>query len=121
MGHSYTGVGGLGDFTVTKSNPTGTTVRFTISDAANKLTTSKMLRAVVCDAIDQFITIERADLDTNGDTDVKGSGEYTGVGDGFSAFNFNYGSKYAEVELTALTNIVATGDLTASIPYADVA
>jgi len=121
MGHSYTAVGGLGAFTVTKSNPSGTIVRFTISDAAGKLTSAKMIRAVVCDAIQQWIDAERADLDTNGDTDVLGAEEHPGVGDGFGAFDFVFGSKYAQVELTSTSSISATGTLTVSIPFADVA
>lgn len=117
MGHSYTGVGGLGDFTVTKSNPSGNIVRFTIGDTANKLTETRLIRAVVCDAIQQWIDAERSDLDTNGDSDVTGAA--TESGDGFAKFNFVFGSKYAQVDLTALTNISSSGDITASIPYAD--
>lgn len=121
MGHSYTGVGGLGDFTVTKSNPSGNKVRFTVTDTANKLTEPKMIRAVLNDAVQQWIDSERSDLNTNADDDVKGAEEYPGAGDGFSKFSYNYGSKYCEVTLTALTNISTSGSLTASIPYADVA
>lgn len=122
MGHSYGEIeGGMGDFTVTKSNPSGNIVRFTITDTANLLTSAKMIRAVVNDAIQQWIDSERSDLDTNGDSDVKGSEEYDGTGDGFSQFDYTFGSLYAEVTLTALTSISTTGTLTASIPYADVA
>jgi len=119
MGHSYALVGGLGDFTVTKSNPSGTIVRFTVTDSCYKLTSTKMIRAVLCDAIQQWIDLERADLDSNGDTTVKGAEEHPGVGDGFGAFDFVFGSKYAQVELTATTSISTSGTLTASIPYAD--
>jgi len=79
----------------------------------------KLLRSVLCDAIDQWIALERADLDTNGDSNVKGSDEYRESGDGFSQFDFNLASKYAQVTLTALTNISSTGTLTVSIAYAD--
>jgi len=123
MGHSYVQGGAsnnMGDFTVVKSNPSGTTVRFTVTDTAYKLTTSKMIRMVIGDAIDQFIAAERSDLDTNGDTDVKGSGDYEGVGDGFKNVVWNFAGKYAELTLTSLTNIAATGNITVSIPYADV-
>lgn len=117
MGATYP----IGDFTVTKSNPSGMTVRFTITDSCSFLTTTKMIRAVVNDAVDQWITAERADLDSNGDTDVKGSSEYVLPGDGFSKFTYVFTSKYADVTLTALTNISTSGTITASIPYADVA
>lgn len=111
----------ISSFTVVKSNPSGTIVRFTVTDAQDLLTTTKMIRAVLCDAIDQWIALERADLDTNGDTNVKGSNEngWERPGEGFSAFTFNYGSKYAEVELTSTSNISATGNLTAESPFAD--
>lgn len=120
MGQSYEAAGGLADFTVVKSNPSGTIVRFTVTDTGNKLTTSKMIRSVLVDAIDQFIAAERADLNSNGDTEVKGSEDYPGVGDGFKNVDFNFASKYAELTLTALTNIAATGNITVEIPYGDV-
>ena len=110
-----------GNFTVVKSNPSGTIVRFTITDTANLLYTSKMVRAVLGDAIDQFIAAERADLNSNGDQTVKGSDDYPGVGDGFLNVTWNLAGKYAELTLTALTNIAATGNITVSPPYADVA
>jgi len=117
MGNTYP----IGDFTVTKSNPSGLIVRFTVADASNFLSTTKMKRAVLADAIQQWIDAERADLDTNADTLVKGAEEEAGIGDGFSKFNFNYGGLYAEVTLTALTSISSSGTITVSIPYADVA
>jgi hypothetical protein len=120
MGHSYTAIGGWGDITVTKSNPSGNIVRFTISDNTTKFHSARMIRSVLQDAIDQWIAAERADLDTNGDTAVKGSEEYVGHGDGFSQFSWNYSGLYAEVTLTAKTNISVTGDITVSIPYSDV-
>jgi hypothetical protein len=116
MGNVYP----IGDFTVVKSNPSGNIVRFTVTDTANFLTTSKMIRAVLCDAIQQWIDDERADLDTNADDAVKGAEDEPGVGDGFSSFTFVFGSKYSEVTLTALTSISTTGNITAEIPYADV-
>lgn len=120
MGHSYTGVGGLGNFTVTKTNPSGNIVRFTVTDSANLLTSPKMIRSVLNDAIQQWIDAERADLDSNGDTTVLGAADRYD-GDGFAAFNYVYESKYAQVTLTSLTSISSTGTLTAAIPYADVA
>lgn len=132
-----------GNFTVTKSQPAtdfgGDTVsnivRFTITDSANLLTTSKMIRAVLCDAIETWLAAERSDLDTNGDTDVKGRDEYVpvssslhsdraggggGAGDGYSKFRFKFEDKAAEVTLTSLTSISSTGTITATRPYADV-
>tara|TARA_R110000765_G_scaffold398987_1_gene493491 strand:- start:11 stop:376 length:366 start_codon:yes stop_codon:yes gene_type:complete len=121
MGQSYP----IGDFTVTKSNPSGNIVRFTITDASNQLTTSKMQRAVQADALAQFITAESADLITNGDAALetqnnKGLHDATRSHDS-PEIEFVYGSKYMDVTLTALTNIAATGAITASIAYGDVA
>lgn len=110
----------ISSFTVTKSNPSTNKVRFTITDTGNLLTTSKMIRSVLCDAIQQWIDAERNDLNTNGDDDVTGADQQH-AGDGFSAFDFKFGSKYAEVTLTAMTNISASGTITASAPFADVA
>lgn len=117
-----------GSFVVTKTQPAtnfaGATVarlvRFTITDTALLLTQGKMIRSVLCDAIDQWIAAERADLNTNGDSAVKGSAEFDGVGDGFSQFSFKFSDKAAEIQLTALTNISSTGTITVDRPYADV-
>lgn len=109
-----------GDFTVTKSNPSGSIVRFTVADTTNLLTSTKMLRSVLNDAVQQWIDSERADLDTNGDTLVKGAEEYPlNPGDGFSQFNYNADGGYAEVTLTATTNISTSGTITVSAPYND--
>lgn len=110
----------IGDFTVTKTNPSGNTVKFAITDSANLLTTSKDIKAVLNDAIQQWIDAERADLDNNGDTDVLGATDYH-PGDGFAAFSYNVEGKYATVDLTALTGISVSGTLTAAAPFADVA
>jgi hypothetical protein len=121
MGHSYP----IGDFTVTKSNPSGNIVRFTITDASSQLTTSKMQRAVFADALAQFITAESADLITNGDAALetqnnKALHDATRSHDS-PEIEFVYNSKYMDVTLTALTNIAETGTITASIAYGDVA
>lgn len=122
MGHSYTDAGGIGPFQVARSVPTGTTVRFTVTDSGNKLTDNvKMIRSVLNDAIQQFIDVERADLDTNGDTTVKGQEQHPGAGDGFGAFTYNFDGKWAQVALTALTSIDASNNITATIPFDDVA
>ena len=108
------------DFIVTKSNPSGTTVRFTVADPKGLLTTQKMVRSVIGDAINQWIVLERADLDTNGDGVVKGS-DTRFIGDGFASFTWDKAAKFSEVILTSTSSISVTGDLTVSKPYADVA
>ena len=112
---------GMGDFTVAKSNPSGNIVRFTISTNTGFLTTKKMIRAILADAIQQWVTSERSDLDTNGDSDVKGAEEHPGTGDGFSQVDWDFANFRGDVTLTALTNISSSGNLTAAIAYADVA
>ena len=121
MGHSYP----IGDFTVTKTNPSASIVRFTITDASNQLTTSKMQRAVFADALAQFITAESADLITNGDAGLE-TNNNKALHDSTRSLDspdvsFVYDSKYMDVTLTALTNIAETGTITASIAYGDVA
>ena len=122
IGHTYSGIGGLANFTVTKSNPSGNIVRFAITDTNNKLTTTKMIAAVLRDAIDQFIVVERADLNTNGDSQVKGFEDYDPrhAGDGYRNVVWDWSNKRAELTLTALTGIASTGTITVAIPYGDV-
>lgn len=111
----------MGNFTVTKSNPSGTIVRFTVTDTNGLITTPKMMRAILCDAIQQWIDAERADLDTNGDSAVLGNNEYgVRAGDGFSRFVFNENGKYAQVTLTSISSISVSGTLTAGVAYEDV-
>lgn len=112
--------GGWTSFTVTVSNPEGTTVRFTATDANNMLVTSKAVRMILADAIDQFISNNRSTLNTNGDSEVKGSDDYPGSGDGFKNWSWNLVGKYAEYELTATTNLTLSGTLTVTVPYGDV-
>jgi len=113
------------DFTITKSNPSGNIVLFTLADPNLLLTYAKMIRGVLQDAIQQWITAERADLDSNGDTDV--TGEPTSPGDkakgdiGFAKFEWDFENKTGQVTLTALTGISTSGDITASTPYVDAA
>ena len=119
MGQTYAEAGGIVDFTVTPSNPSGTTVRFTVADPCVHLTTSKLIRMVIGKAMDDWIAAERADLDANGDSDVKGSDDWPGVGDGFKNVNWNFAGKYADLPLTALTNLDTSTPLTVEIPFAD--
>lgn len=119
MGHSYSGVGGFGDFTVTVTNPSGNIVRFTLSDSTNKVTQIRLVQAILRDAIVQWLATNRAALDTNGDTAVVGPTEYY-PGDGFAAFTYVYGSKYAQVTLSDIADVDVSETLTVSIPYADI-
>src|SRR5690554_1846279 len=110
-------------FTVTKSNPSGTNVRFTISsDSGNLLTTSKMLRAVLVKAIGIFIDAEEGDLVTNGDgslvTEFRKSGD--DASKHIAQLFFEFEDKRATLELTSLSSIAPTGDITVDAPFADV-
>lgn len=119
MGHSLAGVeDAVTTFTVTKSNPSGNVVRFTVTAGMYLLTTTRNIRQVLCDAIEQFIAAERADLTANGDGAIIGA-DLRYIGDGFPNVSFNFGGKYAEVTLTAKTNIAVTGDITVATPFAD--
>jgi len=121
MGHSLA----ISTFTVTKSNPSGNIVRFTITDTANILTTQKMIRSVILDAIYQFVVAERADMITNGDQSIVDQLEamQDGAGDRVAictALAWTYASKLGNLTLTDLTNIAETGTITATAPFEDV-
>jgi len=117
MAHAYSDVGGIVSFPVVVSNPSGNIVRFVITDASNRLTAIHQIKAVLCKAITTWLAAERADLDANGDTDIVGETDYR-PGDGYDAFEWTFGSKQAEVTLTAKTNLNVSQTITASIPFA---
>ncbi len=119
MGHSYTGVGGIGDFDVEVTNPDGNIVRFTLEDDANKLTQIRLIQAVLKDAIQQWITENRAALDAAGDSSVVGA-DTRYPGDGFEHFVWNYGGKYGQITLTDTYGITLEDTITCSIPFGDV-
>lgn len=119
MAHAYTDIGGLGDFEVEVSNPSGTIVRFTLSDDINRITSIRLVRALICKAITDWLADNRDNLDGNGDTAVLGATDYH-PGNGFAAFTWNFGSKYAQVTLTAITYVTVSDTITVSIPYGDV-
>jgi hypothetical protein len=117
---------GWGDFTVTPSY-TGTPaqVRFTVTDTAVLLTTTKMIRAVIMDAIDQWLVTNAAQLVTNsvtvGDSSPAdfGGSDADNPGDGGYLLEWTYASKYAETPSITTTSLT-TAAITVSIPYADV-
>ena len=125
MGHSYVTAGGLGDFTVTVSNPSSTIVKFLLNDTGYKLTLPRVIQAVLRDAIDQWLATNRAALDAHSDADVKGPlidtppTQNLFPGFGYARFNWNYGGKYATVTLTTIAYVTTTGTITASVPYQD--
>lgn len=105
-------------FTVTTSNPSGNIIRLTVTDTGYALKTTKMIRAVLTDAIDQFIAAESADLTTNGDSNVVNNAATAfRPGDGYSPWTFNYRNKYCQVTLTATTNISTSATFTATAPW----
>ena len=120
MAHSYTAIGGYGDFTVVKSNPSGNIVRFTLTDAVNQVTDVRIIRALLADAIAQFVVLERADLDTNGDTAVTDAANLDYPGNGFPNVDWNFGGKFGDLTLTEQSNIAMTGSITVSIAYEDI-
>lgn len=125
MGHSYTEVGGFGNFTVTPSVSSGK-MKFTLTDSGNLTTYKvKMIRAIIGDAIDQWLLTNAAQLVTNGVTvgnnsgdDFGGSNEDRPSGDGFKNITWNYYGKYALTPSITTTSLTTTA-ITVSIPYAD--
>jgi hypothetical protein len=121
---------GWGNFTVTPSVQSGK-IRFTVTDTSNLLTSLKMLRAVIGDAIDQWLATNQAQLVTNSvivsddpniatiSGSVGSKVGHSGVGDGFYGFTWKKNSKYAETPAITTTSLT-TAAITVTIPYADV-
>lgn len=118
MAHSFEAIGGFADFPVVLSNPSGTIVRFTLTDAANRVTQIRMIQAILRDAITQWI----ADNPTaNNEDGVKVAGEETRYpGDGYPDFVWNFGSKFGQVTLDSTYGIDISGTITVESPYANV-
>tara|TARA_R100000152_G_C6741229_1_gene165003 strand:+ start:694 stop:1080 length:387 start_codon:yes stop_codon:yes gene_type:complete len=127
MGNTYP----IASFTVTPSLETGggTHVKWTLSDANNLLTTTKLARAVILDAIDQWITTNSAQLVTNGITigndptdTFGGSDNRPGAlpGNGGTNLDFLYTNKTCTTPKGITTTSLSTDAITVSIPYADV-
>jgi hypothetical protein len=123
MARSYAAIGGFGEFTVTPS-VVGSQIRMTISDSGNKLTTSKMIKAVLGDAIDQWLATNAAQLVTNGVSvgndpshDIGGAdGRFSG--DGYWGWDFNFSGKRADTPDITTTSLT-TDAITVAVPYAD--
>jgi hypothetical protein len=118
----------VGNFTVTPSfTGSPTNVLFTLTDTAGLLTTSKMVRAVLGDAIDQWITTNLAQLATNSVTignnsvtdDFGGSNPDRPAGDGFLNINWDFSDKTGQTPSIVTTSLTTTA-ITVSKPYADV-
>lgn len=115
------------DFTVTPSVDSGT-IKFTATDPKGLLTSLKMQRAIIGDAIDQWLATNAAQLVTNGvsvgndpiiNTLGGSSTAKHAVGDGFLNFVWNkQGLKSNTPAIT--TTSLTTSALTVSKPYADV-
>ena len=105
-------------FTVTIAINAGI-VTFTLVDTQGLLTLTRMVRAVLADAIDQWLATNDAQLQTNGAT-LRGSDGHPGTGDGFQDFEWNYGAKTAANANTITTTSLTTADIVAEVPFADV-
>ena len=127
MAHSYADVGGFADFTVTPSVSSGR-MKFTLTDSAGKVTDDpKMIRAIIGDAIDQWLLTNAAQLVTNSVTvgndsssdDFGGSNLNRPSGDGFLNITWDFGDKFALTPALTTTSLT-TAAITVAIPYADV-
>jgi hypothetical protein len=110
-------------FTVEVENPSGALVTFQISDdTGNDLTSTKMIRGVICDALDTWIVAEAADLTTNGDSDVVDWQTYRGTENALaeSKVTWDMQNKKCTLSLTAVTSLDVTTDLTVTAPFASV-
>jgi len=111
----------MASFTVVPSI-TGGRMKFTVTDTGNLLTSTKMIRAVLNDAIQQWMSTNAAQIVTNGASAALGRGkyDYPGPGDGFINWRYNFGSKYAMSPAVTTTSFT-TANITVTVPYADCA
>jgi len=115
------------DFTVTPSLPGAAKALFTVADPKGLLTSMKMLRAVLGDAIDQWLATNAAQLVTNGVAvgndpaihDFGGSNANNPPGDGFLNMDWDKVDKTAQTPAITTTSLTTTA-ITVSVPYADV-
>ena len=110
-------------FTVGVSNPSGSDVAFTISDDdGDRLTSTKMIRGVLCDALATWIAAEASDLETNGDTDVVTWDSKRGTENAVteSKVSWDFQTKKVTLALTATTNLDVSSSVTATSPFASV-
>ncbi len=123
MGTTYP----ISSFTVTPAVDSGT-MQFTLTDGSNQLTTSKMVRSVILDAIDQWNTTNAAQLVTNGVTvgndptdTFGGSDNRPGAlpGQGGTNLVWDFSGKTCNTPSITTTSLT-TSAITAAIPYADV-
>jgi len=100
----------INSFTVTPTQPTGTQLRLSITDSANLLTTKKMIKAVLLDAMDQFLATNAAQLVTNGT-----SATY------LSRLNYRYDFVNKRLNLTSNAGAsMNLGAITVTAPYNDI-
>ena len=108
-------------FTVTPSfSGSPDQVTFTLTDAEDLLTTSKMKRSVIGQAIDEWLETNAAQLVINGVT-LRGSDGHPGTGDGFNDFNWKFFNKVAETANSVVTTSLTVDPIVVSKPFADVA
>jgi hypothetical protein len=126
VGHNIADLpGSVYSFVVTPSVQSGK-MRFTITDTANLLTSTKMIRAVLGAAIDSWLATNAAQLVTNGVKVGNGANDTLGgsdtsrpAGEGFNNFTFKFSSKYAETPAITTTSLTTTA-ITVTRPFADV-
>lgn len=115
-----------GDFTVTPSVSLGM-ILMTISDPAGMITTTKMSKAILGDAIDQWLVTNAAQLATNGvvvgndpaTATIGGKNVNRPPGDGYYGWIWDQANKTGNTPAITTTGLT-TAAITVTIPYADV-
>ncbi len=112
-------------FAVTPSVSSGA-IRFTAADPKVLLTSVKMIRSIIMDAIDQWLVTNAAQLVTNSvvignvtPSDFGGSDASRPPGDGGYQLIWTFASKYCTTPVITTTSLT-TAAITVSVPYADV-
>jgi hypothetical protein len=113
-------------FAVTTSIDTGA-IKFLIADPKVLLTSAKMIRSVLMDALDQWLVTNAVQLVTNSvvigndpvSDDFGGSNANRPAGDGGLNMIFTFSGKYMFTPVITTTSLTEAS-ITVSIPYADV-
>lgn len=117
-----------GDFTVTVAKVSTTGAIWTVLDPARLITTQRMLRSILGDAIDQHIIISAAGYATDGvnignnaaTDDFGGANTQNPPGDGYLNIQWDFANLTAVTSVDFTNTNLDENDITVTIPYADV-
>lgn len=119
MGHNFNYDAAIPSTFVCTPARVGTSlvITLTLTDTGYKLSTPKMIKAVLKKAISTYVAAESADLTTNGDSAiVSGLESEIRPGDGYALWTFDYANKLAKVTVTSVSNLNVATPFNVSAP-----